>query len=116
MDIGREEEGREGEGRGGEGRKVEDDSKRKLTRYREEEVKEEIEEVVIEIAIVIQSGRQGMICDLKYFHILLCLHVLHSRLLSHHFLQPLIPFFLSSLHFAFHYSSIHFFSSNSANI
>ena len=38
--------------------KVEDDSERNLIRYEEEEVKEEIEEVVIEVVRVIQSRWQ----------------------------------------------------------
>jgi hypothetical protein len=35
---------------------VEDDSTRKITRYREEEVKKEVIDVVIEVRKVVQSG------------------------------------------------------------
>ena len=37
-------------------RKVEDNSKRKITRYREEEAKEEVEDVVKEVGKEVESG------------------------------------------------------------
>jgi hypothetical protein len=62
---------------------VEDDSKRKITRYREEEAKEEVKVVVIEVG---ESGTEWMTGS--------GVLVLHSRLLSHHSPQSSIYSFL----------------------